>query len=155
MSEHDFARKLTKSLRNRGIYVWKINANFAVGVPDMWIAGPTGDMWLELKWGKLPIRNSTAINLGLSHKQLHWLTERHLQGVRVAVVWGCPYGVLVLDMPKDWTGMDTERAKTLLIPYQTALDAICCKISTGDASDERTRPPTASPSLRPKGYRTN
>jgi hypothetical protein len=131
MNEHTFARRLSKALRDQGLYVWKINANFAGGVPDMWVSGPQGDMWLELKWGRMPIRNRTTINLGLSQQQYMWLHKRHLQGVRVAVVWACPDGILVLDVPSTWTGLDVGGAKTLLVPFNDALQHIYRYVGTG------------------------
>ena len=148
MNEHSFARKLSKALRDRGLYVWKINANFAGGVPDMWVAGPDGDIWLELKWGRLPIRSSTTINLGLSEQQSRWLRDRHLQGVRVAVVWGSADGLLVLSNPSIWSGLTAKKAQTFLVPFTEALDIICRYVGTGEKHGRAPTHPAISGAAR-------
>ena len=103
MNEHSFARRLSSSLRSQGAYVWKINANFAGGVPDMWVAGNGLDLWLELKWIRAaPKRASTILKPALSAQQENWLTDRYLQGVRVMVVLATPDGCYLFNTPDEW-----------------------------------------------------
>ena len=127
MTEHDAARKLTAALRKQGAYVWKINANFAGGIPDMWIAGNGSDLWLELKAIKtLPKRASTIIVPNLSAQQLHWLEARALQGVRVGVALATQEGWLFFDHPNEWRGSVTaNEARTRLLSLGEVTKTIC------------------------------
>lgn len=103
MNEHTFARRLTSTLRAKGAYVWKINANFAGGIPDVWVAGNNTDLWLELKWiRETPKRMSTILKPALSAQQENWLTGRYLQGVRVKVLLATPDGCYLFHTPDEW-----------------------------------------------------
>ncbi len=83
MNEHGYSQKLRKKLAATGrVFQWKINDNYAGGVPDLFIEGPISDLWLESKRIQtLPKRDTTVIDLCntnqyLSKLQQIWLARR-------------------------------------------------------------------------------
>lgn len=102
MNEHSFIRSVHRKLSEE-IYRWKINDNFQGGVADTYYSGNGGDLWIEYKYLKqLPKRLSTIIKTSLSPQQEMWLTCRHNEGRRVALVIGSPNGILLLTSPTEW-----------------------------------------------------
>lgn len=78
MNEHSFAKKIVSKCRPRVGISWKINDNYAGGIPDSLFIGPENALWIEFKWlGKLPKRESTIVKPQLSKLQLSWM--RRLQ----------------------------------------------------------------------------
>ena len=71
----------------------KLNLRFIRGVPDAWLSGLEGDLWLELKYlQKLPpVVEPEKL---LSANQISWLTRRHEEGRSVAVLVGSSDGHL-------------------------------------------------------------
>lgn len=100
MTEHSFIRSINNSLR-QSLFIWKIDAASANGVPDCWYSGGSADLWVEYKYGK---------DHPLSELQLMWLTRRHKEGRTCWVVTGVgdmvsivtepPYNVLAPLAPK-------------------------------------------------------
>lgn len=88
---------LIKSIQRHlpaAVYLMKNNNPFTAGVPDVWYSGNAGDIWIEYKWlEKKPIK---PFKPKLSELQLKWLRERHSEGRNVAVIVGCPEGVVIL-----------------------------------------------------------
>lgn len=77
MNEHSFIRAVNRHVTCN--HHWKINADFAPGVPDSFYEGEKRDLWVEYKFiGKLPAKDSTLINPEklLTPKQLLWLQRR-------------------------------------------------------------------------------
>ena len=104
MNEHSFSAKIIKKCREQGIVkAWKINDNFAGGVPDAWFLGNKSDMWVEFKWlNALPKRESTILKPALSALQLSWLKAVHACGRKCLVVIGYPKGAFIFCSPELW-----------------------------------------------------
>lgn len=76
---------VTSTLRKmEGIFTWKINDNFAGGVPDIFIEGLKQDLWVEAKRiHPEPKRDTTVIHLAhenqkyLTKQQIEWLSRRY------------------------------------------------------------------------------
>lgn len=103
MNEHGFINAVHRPLRkNAAIDIWKINANFANGVPDAWYAGGKNTVWVEYKYLKAwPKRSTTVIDLTndkqyLSVPQQKWLERKHTFGVNIAVVLGVGNDAVIL-----------------------------------------------------------
>jgi len=106
MHESTFTRAINKKLPTE-IYVWKVNARYAPGVPDCWYSGPTGDLWIEWKYlPKMPKRHKPK----LSALQSKWLNSRYDEGRNVAVLVGSPEGVAIYE-DKAW---DDQKSITQL-----------------------------------------
>ncbi|WP_067586541.1 hypothetical protein [Endozoicomonas ascidiicola] len=96
MNEHSFTRSVLKHLP-KSQYRWKINDNFAGGVPDFFYEGKARDIWVEFKFIKpFPKRDHTLIDLTapkyLSKLQQQWLTRRYELRQDCYVVVGSEHG---------------------------------------------------------------
>ena len=105
MNEHSFSSKILTKCREKGIAkAWKINDNFAGGVPDAWFLGNKSDLWIEFKWlNSLPKRESTIIKPDLSALQLGWLKMLQDHGRQAVVVIGYPKHAILLRTQSEWT----------------------------------------------------
>lgn len=107
-NEHSFIKSVHRHLKNIApeIYMWKIHADFTNGIPDCWYSNAS-DLWVEYKWcNKVPVKDSTIIDLTnskkyLSQLQINWLKERHKEGRNVCVILGSPEGANIL-LGTDW-----------------------------------------------------
>jgi len=100
MNESQYTQSLMKKLPN-SVYKWKINCNFARGVPDLYVSGAKKDLWVELKYlQKLPKKAKVIPNL--SRLQEKWLIRAKKQGRNVAVIVGSPEGGFLLLDPVEW-----------------------------------------------------
>lgn len=97
MNEHSFIRSIHRKLPD-DVYAWKINDNFQGGVADAYYSQAGGnDMWIEYKFiPKLPKRDATPVQFGLSELQKDWLRARLLDGRTVSVIVGSHEGSLIL-----------------------------------------------------------
>ncbi len=104
MNEHSFSSKIIKKCREKGIEkAWKINDNFAGGVPDAWFLGNKTDLWVEFKWlNSLPKRESTIIKPALTPQQLSWLKSLYRCKRKCYVIIGYPKKAIVLTTPNTW-----------------------------------------------------
>lgn len=96
-NEHTFVRSIHGILRRKHpkLYVWKINANYAGGVPDAYYSMKS-DLWVEYKYLKsLPQKPETIVQYRLSELQKDWLIRRDAEGRDVCVVVGSPQGNLI------------------------------------------------------------
>jgi len=95
------------------IYKWKVNDNYAGGVPDAFyrnLDGKGEHLWVEYKFIKeLPKRGSTIVKPNLSAQQLLWLKQARSSGEQALVIIGCeglrhnnnPVGVIMRDT-REW-----------------------------------------------------
>jgi hypothetical protein len=104
MQESTYTRSVNKKLPSE-IYAWKVSDAFTGGVPDCWYSSGEGrDMWIEWKYyPKLPkvinlVKNKTP---KMSKLQQDWCNDRYDEGRDVAVMIGCPQGVVILQH-KAW-----------------------------------------------------
>lgn len=89
VNETGFIKKINKSL-SADIYKWKINDPYHGGVPDVYYSGPAGMCFVEYKYKpKLPARDTSKIDFGLSKQQELWLTNQVKNQVSVYVLAGC------------------------------------------------------------------
>lgn len=100
--ENNYRNKIHKHLPD-SIYHMKNNNAYIAGVPDDWYSGKKADLWVEWKYvDPLPVSVPVRVNKLLSALQLDWLTRRHAEGRKVAVIIGCKTGGVVLTDPKSW-----------------------------------------------------
>jgi hypothetical protein len=92
MTENTFWQSLRKKLVPR-IYALKLNISFTAGVPDAWLSGSQGDLWMENKYLQTlpPIVDPTKL---LSVLQQQWLIRRYAEGRSVGVLIGSVDGHL-------------------------------------------------------------
>lgn len=96
MNETSFITKINKKLSSK-IYKWKINDPYHGGVPDTYYAGPGGFCFAEYKYKpKLPKKDISKINFGLSVQQELWLTTQAGFNVPVYVIVGCEDQIVCL-----------------------------------------------------------
>jgi hypothetical protein len=97
MRESTYTAKVREKLLTRVEYVLKLSLPYTAGVPDQWISGKTGDLWVEYKfYATLPkvIDITAGAKPKLSKLQQQWLTARHLEGRNVGVVIACAHGAI-------------------------------------------------------------
>jgi hypothetical protein len=103
MTETKYWQALRKYLVPR-VYVWKINAGFIGGIPDVWASGSLQDMWIENKRipGNIPaILDLTDHKKYLSKLQQLWLERRYNEGRSVGVIVFSEHGHIFL-RGLDW-----------------------------------------------------
>lgn len=133
MNEHSFAQKLKRlSLKaNPELHWWKINDQFAGGVPDIYIEGEKGELWVELKFRKeLPKRPTTLITVkdSLSTLQQLWLTRRENRFQDTLVILGMDEGCILFP-GKNWSySLSQKDAVKLTIPHQQAVEYILSRL---------------------------
>lgn len=112
MIESQYTSNVGKRLPTALFRSWKINDNFAGGVPDAFYRSKNGvkPLWAEYKFIKqLPKRGSTKIKPNLSEQQLFWLKEALAANELAVVIVGCESikykrqvcGVVLTD-PNEW-----------------------------------------------------
>jgi hypothetical protein len=86
MTENSFWQSLRKKLTPR-IYAMKNQAGYVGGIPDCWLSGSKGDLWVENKYLQTvpPVVTPTKL---LSALQSQWLLRRHAEGRSVGVLVG-------------------------------------------------------------------
>ncbi len=107
------------------IYHLKNHNVYAGGLADCWYSGKAGDLWVEYKWLHLPLHNGSALRLGLTALQDDWLSQRHAEGRRVAVIAGSAEGCLIADHPSIWQTIRTAgQARERLRPLADVIQYI-------------------------------
>jgi hypothetical protein len=117
MNEHGFIKAVHRHLSPE-VYRWKIHDTYTGGVPDAFYMGPAGSLWVEYKYIKLPKRESTIINFGLSKLQVAWLTRAHMCGQLVAVIIGFDSSAIALTAPKSFSGMTQRELQDEAVSFQ-------------------------------------
>ena len=92
MTENGFWQSLRKKLIPR-IYAMKNQAGYVGGIPDCWLSGSHGDLWMENKYLQSipPLVDPTKL---LTVLQQTWLIRRHAEGRSVGVLIGSSDGHL-------------------------------------------------------------
>ena len=85
MNERTFKAKLRKLIQARGCYIQSMSSYATNGTPDLWVSGPKGDIWLEVKYDE---KTKGPIKPKLSVLQAKWLHDRLREGRNVAVIVG-------------------------------------------------------------------
>ncbi|AZN32550.1 hypothetical protein [Pseudoalteromonas sp. Xi13] len=112
MIESQYTANVGKKLSSDIMRTWKINDNFAGGVPDAFYRHRNGKrpLWAEYKFIKtLPKRPTTFVKPNLSAQQLLWLNEAVEANELAVVIIGCEAikhqrqvcGVVLTD-PSEW-----------------------------------------------------
>jgi hypothetical protein len=100
MNEHTFTKAINQSAKQAGLFVWKIDAASANGVPDCWYSGAKADLWIEFKFGgKYPV----------SKLQDKWLSDRHRDGRDCWVVTGFDDGTISVKTEPPFAQLSTNR----------------------------------------------
>jgi hypothetical protein len=97
------------------VYHEKMHNPYRGGTPDDWFSGSARDLWAEVKFVKVPVRDTTIITPDLSSLQLKWLTDRRAQGRNCWVIVGCKEGGTILDDPDHWSNITTRDFRRLLL----------------------------------------
>jgi len=127
MNESTTTQYYHKKLRAKGIYCLKLCLTHNSGVPDSWIVGDTGSMWIEFKYIKaLPKRANTIVPDGLSALQRKWIEERIEQGVRVAVIICTPEGDVIRYGTEK--ALTTAKFKQRMVPRKTLVDHLAWQV---------------------------
>jgi hypothetical protein len=95
MNEHSFIRSIHRKLP-KSVFVWKICDQYAGGVPDTYYSGIAADLWVEYKYVRLPKRDTSKVDFGISELQKLWLIERKREGRNTCLVVGAEEGCLVI-----------------------------------------------------------
>lgn len=117
---------------------WKVNDNYAGGVPDAFYRNKGPDaactLWIEYKFLKaLPKRDTTMIVPDLSSLQMQWLVEAHVSMipenaiviVGVENVEGIRGAAGFVMTAAEWeTGIPTREARLRCLNYQGICDLI-------------------------------
>lgn len=85
MNERTFKAKLRKLIQSNGCYIQSMSSYATNGTPDLWVSGPKGDIWIEVKYDE---KTKGPIKPKLSVLQSKWLHDRLREGRNVAVVVG-------------------------------------------------------------------
>ena len=93
--ESTFTQYLLRKLPD-DVYSLKVMIPTSSGVPDTYISGYRSDLWAEMKWVKIPKRDTTEITPDVSALQERWLKGRYNEGRNVCVIVGSPIGCCVL-----------------------------------------------------------
>lgn len=133
MNEHSFIRALHKKLDKR-VFIWKINDNYAGGVPDTFyrfkdpVEGQK-PLWVEYKYLKeLPKRLTTVVKPDFSALQIKWLTEACISGEQAYGVVGVGKEVYILNVDELEQGLSCEQVKKRLISREEYLDWLVKKV---------------------------
>lgn len=95
MNEHSFIKSIHRYLPS-DLITWKINDQFAGGVPDAFYAGDKGLIFIEYKYrAKFPVRDTSLMGFGLKPQQINWLNSLQTKGINTAVVAGCQELVII------------------------------------------------------------
>ena len=95
--ENTFIQSVHRRLP-RELYRIKNNNVFNSGQPDVWYSGKKADLWVEYKFIKVPVKDSTPIDLlsgknpPLSYLQQEWLRMRCGEGRNVGLMVGSKDG---------------------------------------------------------------
>lgn len=117
--ETNFSNAIRAALPE-GIYSMKNNNEYVAGVPDLWFSGPSGDLWVEMKFvPKLPVRVPLRPYELLSALQSKWLKDRYKEGRNVAVIIGCKRGrhhegIILRDLAWE-QNIDPKNFDTLIV----------------------------------------
>lgn len=110
--ETRFAKTLFSKLPD-SVYFEKTNNPYRAAMPDFYIEGPKGIIWVEIKWIPEPwIRNREASKICSTVswiKQRRWLARAHANNVNTGVIIGIG------------SGRET-RAYLLEFPYSFSFD---------------------------------
>lgn len=99
--ENSFIQSVHRYLPNT-LYRMKNHNEYNSGIADVWYSA-VRDLWVEYKFLKVPVRDSTSINLvakkkndwGITPLQRDWLNSRHDEGRNVWVVVGSKDGGVI------------------------------------------------------------
>lgn len=102
----------------------KNNNLYNAGIPDLWISGPGGDLWIEVKYVVVPKRDKTLIIPDLSALQKEWLEDRSKEGRRVGVIIGSKEGGVWLPTLAWANPLTTVEFRKLMMPRSDLAEVI-------------------------------
>lgn len=87
MTESSAWSTLRGHLKRPGVHIQRLEDSMATGLPDANICYRGHEIWLEGKYlGRLPVRLTTMVKVGLRAEQATWLEDRTLAG-GTCMVW--------------------------------------------------------------------
>ena len=98
MNERDYKAKLRLHLKPH-CYIQSMSSMGTNGTPDLWVSGPNGDLWIEVKYND---KTQCGIKPKLSALQLKWLTDRHKEGRNVMVIIGTSPSEGIICKDQTW-----------------------------------------------------
>ena len=98
MNERDYKAKLRVQLKPH-CYIQSMSSLGTNGTPDLWVSGPKGDLWIEVKYND---KTQSGIKPKLSPLQLKWLTDRHNEGRAVMVIIGTSSSEGIICIDRTW-----------------------------------------------------
>ncbi len=130
VNEHSFIRSIHRLLPSRDLLIWKINDQFAGGVPDAYYAGALASLFAEYKYLKaLPKRPTTVVKSGISELQKIWLSRMHDMGHNVIFVVGwSDWAVIIKDnmWQEDLTAAWYDQHKIRRKDVAGFISDLCC-----------------------------
>ena len=152
MNEHGYVKSVHRHIPSH-IYRWKINDNYAGGVPDAFYCDIGGMLFVEYKYiPKVPKRGTTYIVPSLSELQKLWLAGRENQNVAVIVVLGTPLGSIVFSSNRTWErGITRDELDLYALPAKEVARIIVdhCIGKSHVSRNEQIYPDTKRPQQSP------
>lgn len=101
MNENSFIKSIHRYLPSE-LLTWKINDQFAGGVPDAFYGGVQSVVFCEYKYRpKFPARDSSLMSFGLKPQQILWLDRLKNINVPSVVIAGCEDSVIITPTYSD------------------------------------------------------
>lgn len=128
MNESTTTQYYHKKLKAAGAYCLKLSLTHESGVPDSWISGKSGNMWIEFKYIKeLPKRETTIIKTCFTELQQLWAKQRVAEGRHVVLIICTPEGDVVRH-GSSHKQLTTERFKTRMVPRKQVIEWILSQV---------------------------
>ena len=120
-----------------GVHCEKTNNPYRKGMADVWYSAFPCDLWVEYKW--LPRIPKKPFLADLSVLQLNWLRDRYNEGRNVAVIVGCPNGVIILrnlswEQPTTFDDLKTRREAAEWIAKETIYASVTRPHSSSESN---------------------
>lgn len=106
MNERMFKTKLRRLLKPH-CHIQGLQSMSSSGTPDLFLSGPTGCLFLEVKFDDV---TKGPVKPKLTALQVKWLNGRASEGRRCGVILGTSHleGIYYAS-PADWSGHSSER----------------------------------------------
>jgi hypothetical protein len=108
------------------LYRMKNHNQFNSGIADVWYSGSKADFWIEYKFVKVPVRDTTVIDFGLSALQKDWLTKRSMEGRNIGVIVGSKDGGVWLPNTSFEFQLDAKTFRSMIRSRKDLAALIVC-----------------------------
>jgi len=120
--ENTFIASVHRHLQPKAPYRMKNHNVYNAGIADVWYSGMAADLWIEYKFIKVPVRDSTVIDLisgpkpEISVLQQDWLRSRHAEGRNVGIIVGSKDGGVWLEGISWDRKMTAKEFRSMIVP---------------------------------------